>query len=66
MRIVLNGKETLIKDDLSIQSLLEEMKIKPQLVACELNLKIVKRGEFPTIKISEGDRIEILQMIGGG
>ena len=66
MKIILNGKETLINDGITIQELLTEMKISPQIVACELNLKIVKRNQYPSTTISEGDQLEILRMIGGG
>lgn len=66
MRIILNGKETQIDDHSTLHELLEKMKIKPQIVASELNSKIVRRSEYSTTQICEGDRLEILQMIGGG
>lgn len=66
MKITLNGKETDVTDRITISDLLTQMKISPQTVACELNLKIVKRSEYASIKISDGDQLEILQMIGGG
>ena len=66
MKITLNGKQTDIEGASTVQELLEQMKINPQLVACELNLQIVKRKDYPLIPISDGDQLEILQMIGGG
>ena len=64
--ITLNGKPSEISGGLTLAGLLEEMKITPQMVACELNLRIVRRAEHPNTPIAEGDQIEILQMIGGG
>lgn len=66
MKILLNGKEANIDGAPTLRELLESMKIKPELVACELNCKIIKRKDYAAQKISEGDQIEILQMIGGG
>ena len=66
VKIVLNGKEAEVAGDLTLAKLLLDMKIEPQMVACEMNRKIVKRGEYSKTAITEGDEIEILQMIGGG
>lgn len=66
MQIILNGKETKVKDHSTLQELLEEMEIKPQMIASELNSKIIRRSEYATTQIHPGDRLEILQMIGGG
>ena len=66
IRVLLNGKETEVDERVTLLELLEEMKIIPQMVACELNSKIVKRSELARTHISEGDQVEILQMIGGG
>lgn len=66
MKIKLNGKETDLEKPLTIAELLQKMQIKPEMVACEINLKIIKRSEYKNFKISEGDSLEILQMIGGG
>ncbi len=66
MKIQLNGKPAEIKDGMTLKELLEQMQIKPELVACEVNLQIVRRKDCAERKIAEGDQIEILQMIGGG
>ncbi len=66
MKITLNGKETELEKSATILELVQTLKLPPELVACELNLKIIKRSEYATTPVSEGDRVEILQMIGGG
>ena len=66
MKITLNGKETNIQNQKSIRELLQDLKIQPELVALELNQTIVRRKDFALTPIAEGDKIEILQMIGGG
>ena len=66
MNVVVNGKETALRKNISLLKLLEEMKIQPARVACELNLKIIKRSQYAATQLQAGDRLEILQMIGGG
>ena len=61
MQVVLNGKETELKSSVSLQELLEGMKINPHVVACELNLKIVKRKDYQTTAISEGDHVVMVE-----
>ena len=66
IKIILNGKEAEIEPGTTLTKLLEQMKIVPEMVACEVNQKIIKRSEYSSMAIDDGDEIEILQMIGGG
>ena len=66
MDILLNGKKTEIKGAMTLARLLEEMKIVPEMTACEVNQRIVKRCDAAKTVLSDGDEVEILQMIGGG
>ena len=66
MKIILNGKPAEIESGITLAALLENMKITPGMVACEVNQKIVRRKDYPVTPINAGDQIEILQMIGGG
>jgi thiamine biosynthesis protein ThiS len=66
MKIVLNGEPKELDTPLTIQQLLDQLSIPAGRVACELNLKIVKRGLFPQTPLHEGDTVEIIQAIGGG
>jgi len=66
MRIVLNGEEKEIAAAISLQQLLDELNIPAQRVACEVNLKIVRRALYPGTRLQEGDAVEIIQAIGGG
>lgn len=66
MKIMLNGKEAEIQSGCTLRQLLESYQIQPEIVACELNLKIIKRGQYSSTVLTEGDRLEVLRMIGGG
>jgi sulfur carrier protein len=65
MNIRINGEErqTEIR---SVSELLEELKILPGRVAVEVNLKIIRKSDYDTYLIMEGDSIEIVNFVGGG
>jgi sulfur carrier protein len=67
MKIVVNGKEVNSKDALMVNELLVEQKVKmPDMVSVELNGKILKRSDFETTALNEGDKVEFLYFMGGG
>ena len=66
MVITLNGDRFEIDEPLSVTALLERLDIDPRRVAVEHNLAIVKRHRFPEIVVGDGDRIEIVNFVGGG
>ncbi len=66
MKISVNGKEKDVPELITIKTLLINMQVAPEMVACELNLNMIKRNQYDSTALRDGDQIEILQMIGGG
>ena len=66
MCIHVNGETRGWRQEQTIADLLQELDLKPDRVAVELNLEIVDRNDFSTRHLQEGDRVEILSFIGGG
>jgi thiamine biosynthesis protein ThiS len=66
MQVQVNGEQRTLAAGLTVTGLLEELNIKPDRVAVELNLTILDRSEFDRKNLREGDRIEIISFIGGG
>ena len=66
MRITLNGDPYELDQPLSVQELLERLQIDARRVAVEHNLVILKRHAFVTTLVGDGDRIEIVNFVGGG
>lgn len=50
----------------TVLELLEELNIKPERVAVEVNMKVLKKTEYRDFTLSEGDSIEIVNFVGGG
>lgn len=65
MKIKLNGKDCESNAD-NIEELLKEQDIKAEFVAVELNKKILKKTDFKTEKLKDGDTVEVVIFVGGG
>ena len=66
MNIQLNGEQKDIGDVRTVADLLDSLKIGRERVAVEVNLDIVPRARHAEHVINDGDRIEIVQFVGGG
>lgn len=64
--ITLNGEPYALERPMSIAELLMKLSIDPRRVAVEHNLTILKRHLFTDTVVHEGDRIEIVNFVGGG
>lgn len=50
----------------SVAALLDELGLPHQKIAVEQNLAIVARSAYGATPVADGDRIEIVQFVGGG
>ncbi|HLD36755.1 MAG TPA: sulfur carrier protein ThiS [Planctomycetota bacterium] len=66
MKITLNGKSKDVDYNVTIETLLDSLKLKAETVAVELNLAIVPKNEYDTRRLNEADKIEIISFVGGG
>jgi thiamine biosynthesis protein ThiS len=66
MKLQINGEDREFDAPLSLSALVGKLGMKPDRVAVELNRNIVPRGEWPETSLAEGDRLEIVQFVGGG
>ncbi|HSC17386.1 MAG TPA: sulfur carrier protein ThiS [Rhizomicrobium sp.] len=66
VRLTVNGEERRFETALSVRALLTELGFEPAKIAVERNREIVPRSQYDTVAIMDGDRLEIVQFIGGG
>ena len=64
--ITLNGKNTQIARNSSVDQLLASMDLSGKRIAIEINQEIIPRGDFSSHFLAEQDKVEIVQAIGGG
>ena len=65
MRLIING-DTIDSNAGTVRELLDELKIEPGRVAVEVNLVIVKKAEYESYRLKDGDKVEIVNFVGGG
>lgn len=66
MTITINGEQRTVGEISTVEKLLQSMEINLKGCAVELNMEIVPKSEYSATKIKEGDRLEIIHMVGGG
>jgi len=63
--IHLNGESRAVQAT-TISELLREIGLQMRLVAVERNLAVIPRSQYDRVILEDGDRIEVVHMIGGG
>ncbi|MAF66278.1 MAG: thiamine biosynthesis protein ThiS [Planctomycetes bacterium] len=66
MKIEVNGVERDVPEGLRVSELLDTLELSPEQAAVELNRVLVPRAERGRTLLAEGDRVEIVTLVGGG
>jgi thiamine biosynthesis protein ThiS len=68
MNLTINGERREFSEpSLALSALIiEKLGMKADRVAVELNRQIVRRGEWESTGVKDGDRLEIVHFVGGG
>lgn len=69
MRIILNGQPREVGLDpqtATVEGLVNSLEIKPDRIAVEQNGEIVRRPDWGSARVQEGDRFEMVHFVGGG
>jgi thiamine biosynthesis protein ThiS len=64
--LVLNGKPRSLASETPLPQLLEELGIDRRLVAVAHNGDVIPRNQYESVVLHDGDRVEIVRMVGGG
>jgi sulfur carrier protein len=65
-KIQLNGETHEINKGTNLNELLNELKIKKNKVAVEINGVIVEKNKYSNLILNKDDKVEIVNFIGGG
>jgi sulfur carrier protein len=66
MQLFVNGEPKSCTDPSSLSQFIEQMGMKGDRVAVELNREIVPRAHWESTQLHDGDRLEIVHFVGGG
>ena len=66
MKLTVNGDPMEINEATTVAQLVQQLKLKPELVVVELNKNILRRDQLASAELKEGDHLEIVHFVGGG
>jgi sulfur carrier protein len=64
--IELNGEPHSIDGDARLLALVEKLKLRRGRVAIELNQAVIPKSRWAGISLKQGDKVEIVNFVGGG
>jgi sulfur carrier protein len=66
MNLTINGESRILSPAATLGVLVEQLGMKSDRVAIELNREIVPREQWAQTPLKDGDRLEIVHFVGGG
>ena len=66
MKIVINGETKEFKENTTLLMLLKELSLEGKVMAAAVNMEIVKQNSWDKHQLHDGDKLELLDFVGGG
>ncbi len=66
MKIVINGEDKEFNEKITLLELLETLSLEGKVMAAAVNMDIVKQDSWSTYRFNDGDKLELLDFVGGG
>ncbi len=66
MQISVNGKPMEVEPGLTVEGLLTLLSVKREYTAVAVNRDVIRKADYDAVKLSDGDKVEIVRPMGGG
>lgn len=66
MTIIINGEKKEFNSHLTLAQILTSLSLEGKVMAAAVNMEIVKQDTWNTYKLEDGDKLELLDFVGGG
>ncbi|HTW08124.1 MAG TPA: sulfur carrier protein ThiS [Acidimicrobiales bacterium] len=66
LRVQLNGQDVVLQARATVSDVLASLGCGTRGVAVAVNAELVRRSDWPSVELSEGDRVEVLHAVAGG
>jgi sulfur carrier protein len=66
MNIIVNGKNKEFDSNMSLKDIIEFLQIEDKVMAAAVNMDVVKKDNWSSFIPKDGDKLELLQFVGGG
>lgn len=64
--VTVNGEQKALPGPMTLQEYLESNDLLLPFMAVARNGEVLHKSEYPAVRLQEGDRLEIVRMVGGG
>jgi sulfur carrier protein len=66
VRVTANGKALEVEDGLTVASFIRSRDLDPRFVVVERNGEPLERSRYEGVRLTEGDRLELVRAVAGG
>lgn len=66
MKLIVNGRETVLEEGVTVREFIISRDLDPNLVAVMYNSEILPRESLENTVLKENDELEVLRFVGGG
>lgn len=66
MTIILNGEPREVAAGVTLATVIADLQLKQRRYAVEVNHSVVRRDDYPSCALCEGDQVEVITFVGGG
>jgi len=66
MKIIVNGISKEFDENITLLKVLEEISLVGKVMAAAVNMEIVKQDSWDNYHLKDGDKLELLDFVGGG
>ena len=66
MTVIVNGNDKTVEEGATLLTLLKQLELEGKVMAAAVNMEIVKQDQWDVHTLVEGDKLELLDFVGGG
>lgn len=66
LKVIVNGSPIEMEEPMSVQNLLKTADVPDNYLAVEVNEDVVPRPQHSDFLVRDGDRVEVVTLVGGG
>jgi len=66
MKVIINGQSKDFEANITLDNLLKKLSLDGKVMAAAVNMEIVKQDSWNNYRLSDGDKLELLDFVGGG
>ena len=66
MKVIINGETINVAQDTNLKKLLVNLELDEKVMAAAINMEIIKQNNWDNHILKDGDKLELLDFVGGG